>query len=297
MKNSCAIDKHLALREFEPALVRFEEALGVNITLHDYTGLLHRLDGKRLFPNRNYHQCPYCVAGRFQEPGWRNLCVRDCMKDSDPRLLKTPEPYLKHCWKGVIELVIPLVSRNRVMAGIYVGAFKGEIPETSTIPKKHLEMHARLPELPGPEERLRLLTMITLFFQGMLSVVRDIQESGQNMEYDRKTVISRFIQKQASGRVRLTDLARHLCLSPSRTVHVVSSLFKRSFSELVLQERMNQARTLLENDWLTLEEIAGRTGFRNVYYFNSVFRKHFGTPPGRYRKNPAGRTSPSETPS
>ncbi len=60
---------------------------------------------------------------------------------------------------------------------------------------------------------------------------------------------------------------------------------------------MNQARTLLENDWLTLEEIAGRTGFRNVYYFNSVFRKHFGTPPGRYRKNPAGRTSPSETPS
>ena len=47
---------------------------------------------------------------------------------------------------------------------------------------------------------------------------------------------------------------------------------------------MIQARALLENDWLTLEEIAERSGFKNVHYFNTVFKKNYGIPPGLYRK-------------
>ena len=146
------IDKNIALKEFDRVLTEFEKSLGLNITLHDYTGMLYHLDEKRLFPNRNYHQCPYCMAGRFQEPGWRLFCVKDCQMISDTQLRKDPEPYLKTCWKGVIELVIPLISQKKVIAAAYVGAFKGEIPERSSIPEKYLKLYEQLPELP-PMER------------------------------------------------------------------------------------------------------------------------------------------------
>ena len=138
------IDKNIALKEFDRVLTEFEKSLGLNITLHDYTGMLYHLDEKRLFPNRNYHQCPYCMAGRFQEPGWRLFCVKDCQMISDTQLRKDPEPYLKTCWKGVIELVIPLISQKKVIAAAYVGAFKGEIPERSSIPEKYLKLYEQL---------------------------------------------------------------------------------------------------------------------------------------------------------
>lgn len=285
------IDKHIALKEFDRALTEFEESLGLNITLHDYTGVLYHLDEKRLFPNRNYHQCPYCMAGRFLEPGWRLLCVKDCLKESDSRLLKDPKPYLKTCWKGVIELVIPLISQKKIIAAAYVGAFKGEIPETSSIPEKYLALHEHLPELPQMDEIIHIQTMVTIFIQGLLSTIHFIMDNEQKIEYGRKVIISRFIQENASGGLKLTDLARHLCLSPSRTVHLVRTTFKKTFSSLVLEERMIQARALLENDWLTLEEIAERSGFKNVHYFNTVFKKNYGVPPGQYRKQLKDKTT------
>ncbi|MBN2640610.1 MAG: helix-turn-helix domain-containing protein [Victivallales bacterium] len=291
MKTLQNIDKHIALKEFDRALTGFEESLGLNITLHDYTGVLYHLDEKRLFPNRNYHQCPYCMAGRFQEPGWRLLCVKDCLKESDSRLLKDPKPYLKNCWKGVIELVIPLISQKKIIAAAYVGAFKGEISETSSIPEKYLALHKLLPELPQMDEIIHIQTMVTIFIQGLLSTIHFIMDNEQKIEYGRKIVISRFIQENASGNLRLVDLARHLCLSPSRTVHLVRTTFKKTFSSLVLEERMIQARALLENDWLTLEEIAERSGFKNVHYFNTVFKKNYGVPPGQYRKQLKDKTT------
>ena len=285
------IDKKIALKEFDRVLTEFENSLGLNITLHDYTGMLYYLDEKRLFPNRNYHQCPYCMAGRFQEPGWRLFCVKDCQMISDTQLRKDPKPYLKTCWKGVIELVIPLISQKKVIAAAYVGAFKGNIPERSSIPEKYLKLYEQLPELPPMEEIIHIQTLVTIFIQGLLSTIHFIMDHEQKIEYGRKIIISRFIQENVSGKLRLTDLARHLCLSPSRTVHLVRTTFKKTFSCLVQEERMMQARALLENDWLTLEEIAERSGFKNVHYFNTVFRKNYGIPPGLYRKQLKDKTA------
>ncbi len=277
-------DKQTILNEFEESLKKFEQSLGVNITIHDYTGVLYHLDGKRIFPKRNYHQCNYCMAGRFKEPGWRKLCVRDCLEYSDSQLIKVSQPYLKNCWKGVIELVIPLIHHKKMVAGIYVGAFKGEINKDIPIPEKYLSLYKDLPELPNSEELSQLQSMVTIFLHGMLATINNVTDNEQNLEHGRKILISRFIQQNASGNIKLADLAKFLCLSPSRTGHLIRTTFKRTFTELVLRERMILAKTMLDNDWISLEEIAERTGFKTVNYFNTVFKKNYGIPPGQYRK-------------
>jgi AraC-like DNA-binding protein len=88
---------------------------------------------------------------------------------------------------------------------------------------------------------------------------------------------------RSSEPVRLADLADELHLSESRTSHAVSEMFGIPFQNLLLQQRINGAKTLLLNTDLTVGEIARRVGMRNEYHFNRSFRRAVGLPPGRFR--------------
>lgn len=46
--------------------------------------------------------------------------------------------------------------------------------------------------------------------------------------------------------------------------------------------RVERAKELLASGMFALSEIADACGFQNVYYFNRVFKKHVGVPPGKY---------------
>ncbi len=49
--------------------------------------------------------------------------------------------------------------------------------------------------------------------------------------------------------------------------------------------RLNQAKHLLTDTQLMIEEIAAACGFSSVSHFKTLFRQQTGTTPGRYRKN------------
>ncbi|MEI6424540.1 MAG: AraC family transcriptional regulator, partial [Lentisphaerota bacterium] len=99
----------------------------------------------------------------------------------------------------------------------------------------------------------------------------------------RKGIIRKFIDDHSHEPVKIGDLARFLYISPSRTVHLVTELFGMSFQELLLEERMTRARNLLLSTSYPTKEIAVETGYKNVFYFNRVFRNFYGIPPGRFR--------------
>jgi len=52
--------------------------------------------------------------------------------------------------------------------------------------------------------------------------------------------------------------------------------------------QMEHARALLHQTELTVQEVADQAGQPNVNYFNRLFRKHYGTSPGQYRKSTRG---------
>jgi two-component system response regulator YesN len=51
----------------------------------------------------------------------------------------------------------------------------------------------------------------------------------------------------------------------------------------VLHLRLMHAVQLIENTDLTVSEIADASGFYDVAYFSSYFKKHFGVTPTKYR--------------
>jgi len=57
----------------------------------------------------------------------------------------------------------------------------------------------------------------------------------------------------------------------------------RTPHEEIVRVQLNQVKMLLVESDLSLEQIAGRTGFSHVEYLSAVFRDKVGMPPGRYR--------------
>lgn len=67
-----------------------------------------------------------------------------------------------------------------------------------------------------------------------------------------------------------------------------SSLFKKhigkNFSEYISDLRMKKAVQLMSHSSLSIEEICFQVGYNDYYYFNRIFKKYYGMPPFKYRK-------------
>jgi len=85
-------------------------------------------------------------------------------------------------------------------------------------------------------------------------------------------------------RVTMDELARQT----GRTTRQINDAFKRELGmtpyHYILQEKVTLAKKLLEQTELSVQEIAGRLGFSDMYYFSNLFKLKTGTAPAHYRK-------------
>ncbi len=58
----------------------------------------------------------------------------------------------------------------------------------------------------------------------------------------------------------------------------------KTYTELVQEKRLSQAKYLLKNTDLNVDEIAAQTGYNNIAYFHKLFQKDTGITPHKYRK-------------
>lgn len=284
MKLHSTINLKASLSHIEKIIAETEKQFRVYITLHDLLNAFSLPDGASIkSTGRHLHGCPYCVAGRRTEPKWNSYCPRDCSQESDLITINEAKPYTKTCWKGVFEIVIPLLRGKTVVGALFVGAWRGEIPDRSILPGKYLRMHRKLPDIPSEKEIENLVNVLSAIGQGLVTQMEQA-ESADNDDHGRNETIIRFIKEHSHKPVKLSDLARHLCLSPSRTSHIVNELFNMPFKQLLIRERMCRARDMLLAEWPDMAAIAEAAGYENIHYFSTAFKKWHGIPPGRFKR-------------
>ena len=103
---------------------------------------------------------------------------------------------------------------------------------------------------------------------------------------------------QASG---LNDLIKRICAEPEKNwnfseeagkFYVTQTHFRRIFKQLtglppqqfLIQNRLHKAAALLASTKASVNEIAYRTGWENVFYFSRQFRQKYHASPLQYRK-------------
>ncbi len=93
-----------------------------------------------------------------------------------------------------------------------------------------------------------------------------------------------YIQKNYVD-VTLETLSEYFHLSKPYLSKYIKERAGMTFQEVVKEERMKKARTLLKETTSTVETIAANVGYENVEHFNRLFKRSYGVTPVQYRKN------------
>jgi AraC-like DNA-binding protein len=99
----------------------------------------------------------------------------------------------------------------------------------------------------------------------------DAREVGSHNEHVRK--ILAYIEEHGEGRITLGEMSRLVGLTPEYTATVFKRETGKTLGEYVNERKLLQAKGMIRNSTLSLQEIATRLGFENYHYFSRLFKK------------------------
>ena len=225
--------------------------------------------------------CSVCIHDFFQQmtlPGhWQRHHGKGCAAYRLPNLpeckafdgqrihqelAQSMEGQTHVCPFGLREVAVPILAGGRYAGVLFAGDFPSE-------------RHGDGADQDG--HRLVLLCIAQ-------NIGRMLSGQDQTPVPDsRGRIIMAWIEEHMDATPMLKDLARRLCLSPSRAARVVRDHFNMSLTELVQTTKLNNAAYWLTVDNMPVGEIASMLGYCNQAYFTRLFTRRFGQCPTRYR--------------
>jgi AraC-like DNA-binding protein/ligand-binding sensor protein len=171
---------------------------------------------------------------------------------------------LKSC---VLELIV-MMSRAAVEAGA----------DPSTLLGTNYRL---LSELAGIEDEEDLAQWVRRMLESLIEAIRT------HDTYPHSLLLSKalaYMRDNLGDNLRRDEVARHAGVSPGHLAAVMTERMGRSFTEMLLQMRVDRARDLLRTTDLSLSSIALECGFYDQSHLNKIFRKVIGKSPGAYRR-------------
>lgn len=118
-----------------------------------------------------------------------------------------------------------------------------------------------------------------------LSLKTNPNNNQTNNQNDFLTLARQIIdQNLANPNFTVKMLAEELSISQSMLYRKTSELLNINPNTFIRKMKMMKARELLEENSLSISEVAFRCGFKDVSYFGTSFKKEFGMTPSQYQK-------------
>lgn len=119
----------------------------------------------------------------------------------------------------------------------------------------------------------------------LMLIARQYRRSTPAVEGERLSEqIIRYMGEHADV-VSLKEIAKHFSYHPNYIYALLHRETGKSFSEILLEQRMERAVSLMNGTTLSIEEIAAMLGYSNSSNFYKAFKKHFGISPRKRDKN------------
>lgn len=96
--------------------------------------------------------------------------------------------------------------------------------------------------------------------------------------------ILHYLYEHYAEKITLKKLAAHFNFSTSYLSHLFSKYWSVGPLQCLMEIRIIEARMLLCNTQIPIQDIAARIGYDDVHYFIRLFTKRQGMTPGEYRK-------------
>lgn len=237
---------------------------------------------KLLLPHeRQIHFNPLCEAFKSTGRGYRR-CFR-CRNMAIRKVFREKSSFGGYCLNGVYEYTRPIIENGKTVGMIYIGnvllsdgcTLRARIAEhkidealIDTLDRNISEQDCeRIADI--IESYIRMLVLICPNEERKNPVVENLKNYVlANLEYplDMKRISEEFhYNSKYMGRLFKAETGMSLC-------------------EFMNAKRIERAKEYLLQGKDSVIEIAYKSGFENVTYFNRVFKRYEGVTPTEYRK-------------
>lgn len=134
-----------------------------------------------------------------------------------------------------------------------------------------------------PEKSYLRMVLGELVYLQFMEDVKMLNSSADHFREDFFHAVNKLEHSNPS----VAELAHALHLSESALHKKCMASFCTSPGKILIEHRMNIARNQLLSGMYSLNDIALLAGYSDLFAFSKAFRKHFGTAPSVYRKNPS----------
>ena len=97
-----------------------------------------------------------------------------------------------------------------------------------------------------------------------------------------------YIEQHYTEKFTLTELADKMYVSQWHLSKLLNKHTKKSFSELLNETRVRQAKRLLKDPSLRVGDVAEMVGFLDIAHFSRVFKKYTNMSANEYRNKKIG---------
>jgi AraC-like DNA-binding protein len=172
------------------------------------------------------------------------------------------------------------------------GNQKGFLIESTDLPVIHLQeekleilyyLHEILSEFDAKHAGYQ--DVISSNLQTVVIKVTRLLENGNQTSLSSVCLeVKKYIEENFRQELTLNDLANLVYVSPYHLGHVFKEEVGMPPIQYMIHCRIEEAKRLLEYSNLSVREIASVIGYENANYFNLLFKKVTGSPPGKFRR-------------
>ena len=209
-------------------------------------------------------------------------CVR-CRNYGIKKALKTKKAFYGLCINGVFEYTHPVLVDNNVAALIFVG----------NISDGNNSIHKMAGKSNGkqiPIETLEKDCSVKMCESICITLDNYIQfllEKYQDFETSEKPIINNiksYIERNLHFELCIKNIADVFHYNPRYLCRLFKKETGTALNEYILYQRLKRAKKLLCTTSHSIIEISMEVGFKNVTYFNKLFKNRFNITPSGYRK-------------
>lgn len=110
---------------------------------------------------------------------------------------------------------------------------------------------------------------------------------GSNPESEEKDIVrqvEQYIREHISEPLRVEELAQMYYISPTHLSRLFRKKHRMSVIEYIIEQKLQLAKSLLENPAYTVSMVSSSVGYTNYSYFTKIFKKAFGVSPSEYKR-------------
>ncbi|MBQ2942485.1 MAG: helix-turn-helix transcriptional regulator [Clostridia bacterium] len=271
-----------------------------DIIIYDRYNLLCTDNELNLPEIRKWHKNPYCLAIK-KNRGLQRRCVY--LKNKYQAEMKNDgEIHKVTCYAGVTEISLPVFIENTLFSIVSVTGIKGSLREKTAsllsgrlktdIPSLHNDSLLHITD----DEEASLKT----FLKVLSALLKEHITTSPHYENAISALFARenmspyvfdaidYIKEHFTEDITLAGIADHCHLSASYLQHLFIKVKGIGISEEIRECRLERAAELLRDTNHSVRYIALDSGFNNVDYFSTAFKKRFGKTPLKFRnkRNP-----------